>query len=247
MKTLKSTLALLALVIFAASCGPKGSTVETSDAKAVANASEATSLTVNTENSMVTWIGSKPAGKHNGTIGITAGEIKVSGNKIVAGNFTIDITTLKNLDIPADNENNAKLVGHLMSADFFDAANHATATFEVTSVADFTASNLSADMNEFETEYTPAKLSEIMVANPTHFISGNLTMRGTTKNITFPASVTIENGVIKAVANFNINRTDWGLMYGDEAGAVDKAKDQFIYNTVNVGFELEAGTNATAE
>lgn len=245
MKTLKSTLALLALVIFAASCGPKGSTVETSDAKAVASASEATSLAVNTENSVVTWIGSKPAGKHNGTIGISAGEIKVNGNEIVAGNFTIDITTLKDLDMPADSESNGKLVGHLMSADFFDAANHATATFEVTSVAEFNAANLSADMNEFETEYTPAKLSEIMVANPTHFISGNLTMRGTTKNITFPASVTIENGVIKAVANFNINRTDWGLMYGDEAGAVDKAKDQFIYNTVNVGFELEAGTSAT--
>jgi polyisoprenoid-binding protein YceI len=245
MKTLKSTLALFALVIFAASCGPKGSTVETSDAKAVASASEAASLAVNTENSLVTWIGSKPAGKHNGTIGITAGEIQVNGNEIVAGNFTIDITTLKNLDMPADNENNAKLVGHLMSADFFDAANHATATFEVTSVAQFNTTNLSADMAEFETEHAPAKLSEIMVANPTHFISGNLTMRGTTKNITFPASVTIENGVIKAVANFNINRTDWGLMYGDEAGAVDKAKDQFIYNTVNVGFELEAGTSAT--
>jgi hypothetical protein len=53
--------------------------------------------------------------------------------------------------------------------------------------------------------------------------------------------------VVKAVANFNINRTDWGLMYGDEAGAVDKAKDSFIYNTVTVGFQLEAGTSATSE
>jgi accessory colonization factor AcfC len=57
----------------------------------------------------------------------------------------------------------------------------------------------------------------------------------------------MEGGVLKAKANFNINRTDWGLMYGDEAGAVDKAKDKFIYNTVNVGFELEAGANTSAE
>uniref|UniRef100_UPI0040487AC8 YceI family protein n=2 Tax=Roseivirga sp. TaxID=1964215 RepID=UPI0040487AC8 len=245
MKTLKSTLVLLALVLFVASCGSKGSTVETSDAKEVASAAEATALAVNVDNSIVTWIGSKPAGKHNGTIGISSGEIKVSGNEIVAGNFVIDITSLKNLDIPADNENNAKLVGHLMSADFFDAATHSTATFEVTSVAVFNAADLAADNEEFKTDYAPAKMSEIMVANPTHMISGNLTMRGTTKNITFPASVSIADGVIKAAANFNINRTDWGLMYGDEASAVDKAKDQFIYNTVNVGFELEAGTSAT--
>lgn len=50
--------------------------------------------------------------------------------------------------------------------------------------------------------------------------------------------------MLKALANFNINRTDWGLMYGDEASVADKAKDQFIYNTVNVGFTLEAGTGS---
>lgn len=247
MKTLKSTLALMTLVFFVAACGPKGSTVETTEAQAVATATEASTMAVNTASSIVTWIGSKPAGKHNGTIGISAGEIQVKGNEIVAGNFTMDITSLKVLDIPADDEGNAKLSGHLMSADFFDAANHANATFEVTAVTVFDATQLSADNEEFETEFTPATMSEIMVANPTHMISGNLTMRGTTKNITFPASVSMEGGVLKAKANFNINRTDWGLMYGDEAGAVDKAKDKFIYNTVNVGFELEAGTNSSAE
>ncbi|MFT6054669.1 MAG: polyisoprenoid-binding protein YceI [Roseivirga sp.] len=245
MKSIKSTLVLIALVFLASACGPKGSTVETSDAKEVASAKEATSMAVNINNSMVTWIGSKPAGKHNGSIGISTGEIQVSGTDIVAGNFTIDITSLKVLDIPADNENNGKLSGHLMSPDFFDAASHATATFEVTSVSTFDATALSADVEEYKTDYSPAAMSEIMVDNPTHMISGNLTMRGTTKNITFPASVAIDNGVVKAKANFNINRTDWGLMYNDEANAVDKAKDSFIYNTVNVGFQLEAGTSAT--
>ena len=82
-----------------------------------------------------------------------------------------------------------------------------------------------------------------MVENPTHFISGNLTLRGVTKNITFPAAVSLDNGTVKAKANFNINRIDWNLKYQDESSVADKAKDKFIYNTVNVGFELEAGTN----
>lgn len=231
----------LATLVFA--CGPKGSTVETSEAKAVASAESATTIAVNTEASQLTWVGSKPGGQHNGTIDISAGEISVKGTEIVAAKFTININSLKNLDM-AGSESAGKLEGHLMSADFFDQENFPEATFEVTGVASFNAANLEADKDEFKTDYAPAKLSEILVANPTHFISGNLTMRGTTKNITFPAAVSLNNGAVKAVAKFNIDRTDWGLMYGDEATAVDKAKDKFLYNTVQVGFELEAGTAA---
>tara|TARA_R110000796_G_scaffold77585_2_gene173466 strand:- start:42892 stop:43629 length:738 start_codon:yes stop_codon:yes gene_type:complete len=241
MKTLKSTLAIVAAVLFVAACGPKEKTVETSDAKAVASSESATALAINTESSIITWIGSKPAGKHNGTIKLTAGEIGLSDNQIVSGNFTIDISSLKNLDM-AGSKGATDLETHLMSNEFFDEATYPEATFELTGVTAYMAENLEADKEEFETEFTPATLSEVMVENPTHFISGNLTMRGTTKNITFPASVSITDGVVKAIANFNIDRTEWNLTYGDEASAVDKAKDKFLYNTVNVGFELEAGT-----
>ena len=50
----------------------------------------------------------------------------------------------------------------------------------------------------------------------------------------------MNNGTIAAQAGFNIDRTEWGLSYGDEASAVDKAKDQFIYNTVSVNFDIKA-------
>lgn len=247
MKFLKSTLALSFLAVFAVACGPKGNTVETSEAKEVASTDDATSVAVNTGSSMVTWIGSKPTGKHNGTIGITNGEVLVNGSDIVGGSFTIDINSLTVLDLPADSEWNAKLKGHLMSADFFDAENFGTASFEVTDVKAFNQADVMADKDQYDTEFKPAALSEIMVENPTHFISGNLTMRGTTKNITFPAHVEMNNGAIKAIANFNINRDDWGLSYKSEASFADKAKDEMIYDTVNVGFELEAGNSSATE
>ena len=57
MKTLKSTLAIVAAVLFVAACGPKEKTVETSDAKAVASSESATALAINTESSVITWIG----------------------------------------------------------------------------------------------------------------------------------------------------------------------------------------------
>lgn len=185
MKFLKSTLALSLLAVFAVACGSKSNTVETSEAKEVASADDATAITVNTQNSMVTWIGSKPTGKHNGSISIADGEIMVNNSEIVGGNFTIDITSLKALDMEEGTDGYNNLVGHLMSPDFFDAENHPTATFEVTEVKPFSAANLSADKDEYDSENKPAALSEVMVENPTHFISGNLTMRGTTKNITF--------------------------------------------------------------
>lgn len=243
MKNLKLTLSLIALAAVVWSCGSNNKTVETSEAKEVSESAEATSISVNTDNSVVTWIGSKPAGKHNGTIGIAGGEVLVSNGAVVGGSFDIDINSLAVLDLPADSEWNGKLKGHLMSADFFDAENFPGAKFEITGATPFAQAQLEADKDEFATEFAPASLSEVMVENPTHFISGNLTLRGVTKNITFPAAVSLENGSVKAKANFNINRIDWNLTYQDESGVADKAKDKFIYNTVNVGFELEAGTN----
>lgn len=244
MKNLKLSLSLIALAAIVWSCGSNGKTVETSNAQEVKNNVAASAIAVNTDNSMVTWIGSKPAGKHNGTIAIGGGEVLVSEGTVVGGSFDIDINSLVVLDLPADSEWNGKLRGHLLSPDFFDAATYGSAKFEITGTTPFVQAELADDKSEFATDFAPAALSEVMVEKPTHFISGNLTMRGVTKNITFPAAVSVENDVVKAKANFNINRIDWNLKYQDESGVADKAKDKFIYNTVNVGFEIEAGTKS---
>ncbi|GGF16944.1 YceI family protein [Echinicola rosea] len=239
MKSIKTTGLLLASALLMVACGQKSETVETSEAQEVAEAT-GTTVAVDPAASAVSWTGFKPAGKHFGTIPVTAGEITIEGDAITSGNFTFDIAALEIGDMEEGSENYGKLHGHLQSPDFFDAANHPTATFEVTAVEPFTADATIEDKEEFETEFTPNSLSEQMVENPTHWISGNLTMRGTTKNIKFPAAVSLNNGVVSAKAGFNIDRTDWGLTYSDESSVADKAKDKFIYNTVNVGFEIKA-------
>lgn len=239
MKLTKFAFLFLVLATSFIACTPKVRTLQSSEAKTVVASTDAKSFALNLDKSVVTWIGSKPAGKHNGTINITAGTLKMKDNEIVAGNFTMDINSLKVLDV-AENRGAPLIEGHLKSSDFFDAKNFPEATFEITSVAEFSNTELVADKAEFETENTPAKQSEILVENPTHFISGNLIMRGTSKNLTFPARVKIDKRQINAEANFNINRTDWGLMYGDEAGTADKVKDRLIYNTVTIGILIEA-------
>ncbi|MEX2593242.1 MAG: YceI family protein [Anditalea sp.] len=239
MRFLKTSGLFLATTLILASCGNKTETVETTDAKEAGEAVGET-LQIDTPASEVSWRGYKPTGQHRGIIPITAGEITVDGDEITGGNFVFMVTGLEVHDLEEGTEDHGKLTKHLQSDDFFDAANHSEATFEITSVEPYSSAGSVEDKEEYETENTPNTASEQMISNPTHWISGNLTMRGNTKNIKFPAAVSVSNGSVNAQAGFNIDRTQWGLSYGDEAGAVDKAQDQFIYNTVNVGFDIKA-------
>lgn len=239
MKTLKLSGFILAAAMMTFACGKSGDTVETTDAKEVA-ASEGATLSIDKSASSISWKGYKPTGQHNGIIPMTEGSLAVNGENITGGKFTFDIANLEVHDLEEGSEMHGKLSGHLQSADFFDAANHPTATFEITSVEPFSSSDVVTEEEQFETENTPESSSELNPETPTHWISGNLTMRGTTKNIKFPASVNVADGTVTAKAGFNIDRTDWGLSYQDESSVADKTADKFIYNSVGVILDVKA-------
>lgn len=241
MKNLKFLTLFLSIVLFWA-CNPKseGTDAEVSEAKEVEDVASAQEFTLNTSSSTVTWIGSKPTGKHNGTIPITEGKVSIEGDKIVGGRIVMNVNDIQNDDLAENADMQAKLVGHLKSDDFFDAENFPTAEFVITAVSTYNPDEAAKAKEEFDSEYKPASADEYIVASPTHKVTGNLTMRGKTLSISFPANVQVSGDNITAKAKFNIDRTLWGLKYNDEAGVVDKAKDKFIYNTVNVGFNIVA-------
>ncbi|PZX49551.1 YceI-like domain-containing protein [Algoriphagus ratkowskyi] len=240
MKTIKQTGLVLAAALMTFACSKPSDTVEATEAQEVTQ-SEGTTLTMNPSDSKITWMGYKPTGQHIGVIPATTGTVTVNGTEVTGGTFTFDITALEIHDLEAGSEDHGKLHGHLQSDDFFDAANHPTATFEITSVEPFSADDEVTNEEEFASENTPKSNSELAPATPNYWVSGNLTMRGTTKNIKFPAAINVANGVVTTKAGFNIDRTDWGLAYGDEATVADKAKDKFVYN--NVGLVLDVKAN----
>ncbi len=223
------SLLLAGLLVGACTSNPKSDEAEVTEEQEVYEFEGATDLNLNLDNSQVTWVGTKPTGRHNGSFGITSGNIKVTDDQIVGGKIVIDLTDIDVYDLKEDMESHGKLVNHLKSADFFDVENNPTAIFEITKVEDFVK-----DATKTEEK------SEFKLENPTHRISGNLTMRGNTLGISFPAKVSMKDGKIKAEAKFNIDRTKWGVSFRDEADAVAKGKDEFIYNTVNVGLDVEA-------
>lgn len=239
MKFLKSPGLFLATALTLASCGNKSETVETSEAQELGEAVGDT-LQINLSGSLVNWRGYKPTGQHRGIIPITSGLLTVDEDVVTGGKFSFDVTKLEVHDMEEGSEFHVKLTNHLQSEDFFDAANHPEATFEITSVEPYSSTDSVENKEEFITENTPKTASEQLVGNPTHWVSGNLTMRGNSKNITFPATISVTNGSASAKAGFNIDRTQWGLSFQDESSVVDKAKDKFIYNTVNVTFDIKA-------
>ncbi|RME91771.1 MAG: YceI family protein, partial [Bacteroidetes bacterium] len=165
-------------------------------------------------NSIIKWEGSKlVGGNHTGTINIKEGTLNVENGNISGGRFIIDMTSIKNTDLPADE--GLKLVGHLSSGDFFEVEKYPEAVFEITAVSPATDEGV------------------------THKVTGNLTMKGITKSITIPAKIAIKDGVVYAsTPQFVIDRTAWNVMYG--AGALGVAKDKIINDNIGLAIELKA-------
>ena len=113
---------------------------------------------VNTEKSNVEWLGKKIGGQHEGNIQIKSGSLELKGDKIAAGNFVVDMTSITNTDLK-DESYNQKLVGHLKSDDFFGVEAFPTANFVVTKSSDF--------------------------SNGTATLTGDLTIKGNTESISF--------------------------------------------------------------
>ncbi len=210
MKTIKLfSLAAVAAVTFAA-CSSNA--VESSDQKKVAEATvESVKYTVNPATSEVSWHGKKLAYGHSGVITLKSGELALEGDKLVSGNFEIDMTSVTETGNP-DTEKATQLAGHLMNEDFFDAEKFPVSKFEITS----------AEKKE----------------DGTYTINGNLTIKGITKNIAFPATIAQNGNEVTANAEFTINRIDWDIRYG--SGVSGAVADQAISDDIDFKVSLKA-------
>lgn len=205
---------VLSLVVFASvltACKEKKEKVETKEeVKVEVKVSDLNN--VDTSTSALSWKGTKPTGAHNGTVMIKDGDLLVEEGKIKGGEFVIDMSSIKVLDIAADKEGNGKLVGHLTSADFFDVAKYPTSKFVITNVED--------------------KGDKIHV-------TGNLTIKDVTKSIIIPATAATENGVTTFKSEtFVVNRADFNVKYGSKS-FFDNLKDKFIDDNMELSFEVK--------
>jgi polyisoprenoid-binding protein YceI len=88
-------------------------------------------LSADTTKTKLLWLGEKVTGQHTGTINLQSGWLNWQDNKIVSGEFNIDMASLK------ETENNERLLGHLKSDDFFGVAKYPLAKLVITGSTPF--------------------------------------------------------------------------------------------------------------
>lgn len=177
----------------------------------------ATTYKLQPQLSTLGWDGKAVTHGHNGTIQFTSGDLQVRNNMVVGGTAVVDMKTIKATDI-TDAENHAKFVGHMSSGDFFDAPTYPTSTFKITSVVPIKGAAADAD-------------------NAT--ITGDMTIKGVTQSVSFPAKVGVKNGVAAATGKVTIDRTKFGLKYGSKT-FFDSIGDKAIYDEFTLAFNVIA-------
>ena len=211
-------------MLLLASCGgAEGDKATTAEAQDVAQQAGAT-YNVDPSASTLKWKAYHKGGfaPRFGTLN-GSGTVSVENNAITAGSFVVDMNSLvvDPSSVGADEgKKSTDLEGHLKSADFFQVDSFATAKFEVTNVG------------ALDTTATKS-----VVEGATNTISGNLTIKDKTVNLTFPAKVVVTDNDVTIDSKFTINRQDWGLTYGTEQGG---PADWGIAQEVDIEMNIKA-------
>jgi len=182
---------------------------------------------IDLSSSIVNWAGKKPLIDgyiNSGVIGFSAGTITVTENE-ATGEFTIDMNTLNVGSTAKKPGQESTLEGHLKGEGWFDVAKFPTASFNITNVSVRTDSDSTSD-STFQYDVT-----------------GDLTMKGVTNEINFPAEIyETASGQVQVEATTTIDRTKWGLT-AMSGSFFDNLADNVIDDSVQLSFTLVADKN----
>jgi polyisoprenoid-binding protein YceI len=151
--------------------------------------------------SKVSFAGTNITGTQEGSVKFASGTLAVEGSDLSKLNASVNID-MATLTTGADG-----LTKHLKSADFFDVEKFPKATF------------------------TSAQVKPGGERGATHTVSGVLEMRGTKKQVTFPATIAFEGARPTLQAKFLLNRQPFGV-------AFKGAPDNLIRDEVVVTLDL---------
>ena len=174
---------------------------------------EVVETTTPVENTMVVeWTGRKVGGMHTGTVAISKSTIKLENNTL-SGGVVIDMTEIICTDIEPG-EDNDKLIRHLKNDDFFGVENFPIASLNITNAVED-------------------------VKNEGYYnITADLTIKGVTNGIEFPAIITQKDGNLHVSAAFAFDRTQYGIKYGSKS-LMSKIAGKFIYDEIELSIDTD--------
>ncbi|MFC6268653.1 YceI family protein [Frigoriflavimonas asaccharolytica] len=162
--------------------------------------------------STINWWGYKvaktAASSHTGTIDLKSGYFVVKGKSVTGGSFVFDMNSLTSTDLSGGTLE--KFNGHLKNGDFFETEKFPLASYVITSIS---KSNNAAFP---------------------FMINGNLTVKGITKKVSFPAKLTLGKVLTLESDKFSFNRQDFNVEYQSAM------KDVVIKNDIDMKINLTA-------
>lgn len=171
-------------------------------------------VTVSTSESTITWKAAKVTGEHYGKVKLADAKMDYANGKITGGSFEMDMTSITVEDI-TDANSNKRLTDHLKSDDFF-------------SVEKFNKSSF--------------KIKEAKSSNGKDYqITGDLTIKGITNSVSFPAKVDVVGGKITATATITFDRTKFDIKYRS-GSYFENLADKLIYDEVKLDVKLVANS-----
>ncbi|RDC64275.1 YceI family protein [Adhaeribacter pallidiroseus] len=221
MKKFKISVSALALALLFG--GTTGFIAPKNPVKKETKTAAVTTLEVDPAASTVGWTAKKVGGQHNGTVKLAKGSLQVNGKKLVGGNFVMDMTSITDVDI-TNEEFNKKLTGHLKSEDFFSVEKNPNSTFKITKVA---------------------PIANAKAGEPNYTVTGDLTIKGTTNPVTFPATVKTDGNSAEATAKIEVDRIKYDIKY--RSSLLGTAADKIIDDTFVMDVKLVAGKSKTAK
>jgi polyisoprenoid-binding protein YceI len=116
------------------------------------------------------------------TISVT-GNLVINGNQVKSAEFSVDVTSIQS----DSNRRDSQFTGHIM-----DSASFPTANFKLSAPI-----SLSGEIAAGESVHAEA--------------TGNLTLRGTTKSVSFPVDARFDGSTIKVAGSIDVVFADWGI------------------------------------
>lgn len=167
-------------------------------------------IKISPEKSTIEWLGEKVTGAHSGYINLQSAFFFFEDEKFVGGEFNIDMNSIKCTDI--ENRTYAsKLEEHLKDPDFFNSSKYPTSNF---------------------------KISNIIFDGTSYMITGNMTIKEITQEITFPAKFENDGDIFHANATLKIDRTKHDIKYGS-GSFFDDLGDRMIYDEFTLKVHLQ--------
>jgi polyisoprenoid-binding protein YceI len=159
------------------------------------------------------WHAEKVTGEHDGNVNVKSGSLDYDNGMIKGGEFVIEMKSITCTDIE-DEGYNTKLVNHLKSEDFFSVDKFPEAMFKVTKVEK---------------------------KGDKQHITGNMTIKGITQKITFPAEVTKSEDMLTAMATIKLDRSKFNVKYNSKSFFdIEALGDKMIYDEFTMNLHLVA-------